>query len=127
VDAVVGLTTAAGSDQGGYAVASVVADLTKTQSVADGSGGSAPVPGAVITYTLTLSVSGSGSAANTTITDAIPALTTYVPGSLRLDGGTLTDPADADMGRFTGTGIEVVLGALAAPATHDVSFQVRID
>ncbi len=126
-DAVVGATTAAGGAQGGYVVSDVVADLVKTQAVSDPFGGANPIPGATITYTLALSVSGSGSIDNTLITDAIPAGTTYVAGSMRLDGSPLTDIAGDDEGRFTGAGIEVDLGTLAAPANRTVVFQVLIN
>lgn len=126
-DAVVGATTAAAGAQNGYVVSDVVADLIKTQTVSDPFGGSNPIPGATITYTLALSLTGSGSIDNTLITDAIPAGTAYVAGSLRLDGSPLTDVADADEGRFTGAGIEVDLGTLSSPANRTVVFQVLIN
>jgi uncharacterized repeat protein (TIGR01451 family) len=126
-DAVVGATTAAGSSQGGYVVSDIVADLVKTQAVSDPFGGSNPIPGATLIYTLTLTVTGSGSIDNTLITDAIPAGTTYVAGSLRLDGSPLTDIADADEGLVTGAGIAVDLGTIAAPASRTVVFQVLIN
>jgi len=39
----------------------------------------------------------------------------------------LTDAVDADAGRFTGSQIEVMLGALSAPSTQTVAFQARIN
>lgn len=126
-DAVVGATMAAAGAQGGYVVSDVVADLLKTQTISDPFGGSNPVPGATITYTLALSLTGSGSIDNVLITDAIPAGTAYVAGSLRLDGSPLTDLVDADEGRFTGAGIEVDLGTLAAPASRTIVLQVLIN
>jgi uncharacterized repeat protein (TIGR01451 family) len=126
-DAVVGATTASANRQGSYQVAAVAATLAKTQAVVDPSGGTNPVSGATITYTLTLSVSGSGTVTATQIVDPIPANTSYVAGSLRLNGAVLSDSADADAGRFTGSQIEVTLGALAAPSTQTVAFQARIN
>jgi len=126
-DAVVGTTTAAGGAGGGYVVSDVVAGLAKTQVVTDPFGGSSPIPGATITYTLALSLSGSGSIGNTLITDSIPAGTTYVGGSLLLDGNPLTDTAGDDAGRFTGAGIEVDLTTLSSPANRTVVFQVLIN
>jgi len=126
-DAVVGATTAAGGAGGGYVVSDVVAGLVKTQVVTDPFGGSSPIPGATITYTLALSLSGSGSIGNTLITDSIPAGTTYVGGSLLLDGNPLTDTAGDDAGRFTGAGIEVDLTTLSSPANRTVVFQVLIN
>ncbi len=126
-DAVVGATTASGSAQGGYVVSSVAASLAKFQAVADPFGGTSTVPGAVITYTLVLTLTGSGNASNTTIADSIPSFTTYVPASMRLDGSPLTDAVDSDEGRFTGSGIEVDLGVLAAPDSITVEFRVVIN
>jgi hypothetical protein len=72
-------------------------------------------------------VGGTGSADNGLISDPIPVNTTYVAGSLTLNGSPLTDNADADAGRFTGTAIEVSLGTLAAPTTQTVTLQVLIN
>jgi uncharacterized repeat protein (TIGR01451 family) len=127
VDVVVGATGASASREAGYLVAQASATLAKSQAVSDPQGGSNPTPGAIVTYTLTLDVSGAGSISATQIVDAIPANTSYVAGSLRLNGAALTDAADADAGRFTGSQIEVTLGALAAPSTQTVAFQARIN
>jgi len=126
-DAVVGATTASANRQGSYQVAAVAATLAKTQAVADPNGGTNAITGATITYTLTLNVSGSGTLTATQIVDAIPANTSYVAGSLRLNGTVLTDAVDADAGRFTGSQIEVMLGALSAPSTQTVAFRARIN
>jgi uncharacterized repeat protein (TIGR01451 family) len=126
-DAVVGASTASDAEQGGYVVANVVAALVKSQVVADPFGGTNAIPGAVITYTLVLTISGSGSISNTLIADAIPSFTTYVPASIRLDGSPQTDAVDGDAGRFTGGGIEVDLGVLAAPDSVTIEFQVVIN
>jgi uncharacterized repeat protein (TIGR01451 family) len=124
VDAVVGATTATAFAQGTYAVVQTMATLVKAQSVAGG----VAIPGAVITYTLTFTVSGTGTITGAQIDDAIPTNTTYVPGSIQLDGAPpFTDIADGDDGEFTGTGIVVNLGSIVAPATHIVDFQVQID
>ena len=70
---------------------------------------------------------GSGDLANLRVADAVPAGTTYQSGSLTLEGGALTDAADADAGSFTGTGINVALGTVAAGTTKTITFQVKID
>jgi uncharacterized repeat protein (TIGR01451 family) len=128
VDAVVGATTATANAQGTYAVVQALATLTKTQSVSDPLGGNKPIPGATITYTITMTLSGTGTITNAQIDDSIPANTTYVAGSIVLDSTTsLSDAADADAGRFTGSAIAVSLGSVAAPASHTVTFQVRIN
>ncbi len=127
VDAVVGATTATANSQGTYAVVQALATLSKTQTVLDPFGGNSPVPGAVITYTVTMTLAGSGTITGAQIDDAIPANTSYVAGSLSLDAAPLTDAADVDAGRFTGSAIAVSLGAVAAPSTHTVEFQVQIN
>lgn len=130
-DAVVGASGGYDSEVNGYYVSSINTTFVKTTSVADPFGGDSPVPGAIITYTLTFSVTGSGNLADVLITDPIPAGTTYVPGTLTLDAAPLTDPIDADIGSFRNLGgemgIHVAIGTVAAPATHVVTFDVRID
>jgi len=127
VDAVVGATTATANAQGTYAVSQALTTLTKTQTVLDPFGGSNPVPGAVITYSIQFALSGSGTITGAQIDDTIPANTTYVAGSLQLDAAPLTDAADPDAGRFTGSAIAVTLGSVTAPITHTVDFRVRIN
>lgn len=126
-NAVVGATGADSEDDGYYRVAKASVAFVKSAAVADAFGGTAAAPGSTITYTLAATVSGSGSLANLRVADAVPAGTTYQAGSLTLDGGALTDAADADSGSFTGTGISVALGTLAAGATKTITFQVKID
>lgn len=128
-DAVVGSSTAEASVQNGYAVEQVSATFVKSQSVLDGFGGSNPIPGAVITYTLTFSATGVGTLTNVKLVDAIPANTTYQAGTMKLDGSPLTDAAADDAGFFSGTQIEVIPagGSVTAPATHVVTFNVKVN
>ena len=126
-NAVVGATGADGEVACFYAVAAATLAFAKTAVVADPFGGTSPVPGATVTYTLTATVSGSGSLANVRVADPVPAGTSYRAASLTLDGGALTDAADADPGAFTGTGIAVALGTVAADTTRTITFQVQID
>ena len=126
-NAVVGATGADAEDDGYYKVAAASVAFVKSATVADPFGGITQVPGAIVTYRLVATVSGSGSLANLRIADAIPAGTTYRPGTLTLEGATQTDAADADAGEYTGTGIAVRLGTLAGGATRAVTFQVAID
>ncbi|HEX8622544.1 MAG TPA: DUF11 domain-containing protein [Allosphingosinicella sp.] len=126
-DAVVGATGADSEDDGYYRVARASVAFVKSAAVTDPFGGTAATPGSTITYTLAATVSGTGSLANLKVVDAVPAGTTYRPGSLTLEGGPLTDAADADAGSFTGTGISVGLGTVAAGSTKTITFQVKID
>ena len=126
-DAVVGATGADAEDDGYYAVAAATDSFVKSATVVDPFNGATRVPGSTITYRLVASVSGSGSLANLRIADAIPAGATYKAGSITLESAAVTDAADADAGEFTGTGIAVHLGAVAAGASRTVTFQVTID
>lgn len=127
VDAIVGATRAVGTAQGGYIVSQALPTLTKSQSVADPSGGSNAVQGATVTYTLVFATTGTGSLAGSEVDDPVPAGTTYVPGSLTLDGAPLTDASDTDTGSFTGGAIRVILGTVVAPSTHTITFKVKIN
>lgn len=127
VDAIAGATGADGEDDGYYKVAKASVAFVKSASVAGPFGGTSTAPGAIVTYSLSATVSGSGSLANLRVSDPIPAGTTYVPGTITLDGGALSDAADADAGRFTGTAISVALGNAPAGANHIVTFKVKID
>ncbi|MFO7982452.1 MAG: hypothetical protein R6V08_03280, partial [Desulfuromonadales bacterium] len=68
----------------------------------------------------------SGTAEGVTVTDTVPDFTTYVDGTLQLDGGTLTEEADGDAGQISGRDISVSLGDLQ-DITRTVTFQVTID
>jgi uncharacterized repeat protein (TIGR01451 family) len=126
-DAVVGATGASGEDDGYYRVARADISFVKSAAVADPYGGVTKAPGSVITYTLSATVNGTGSLANLRIADAIPAGTSYQAGTITLEGTALTDASDADAGSFTGTGIAVGFGAVAAGSTRTVTFKVKID
>lgn len=127
-DAVVGSTGALANARGqiNSAVASV--QLVKSVALRDPFGGTSAVPGSVATFTIEARVSGSGSVANLVVTDAIPAGTTYVPGTLALDAGALTDAADADAGTASdSSGISVTLGSVAAGTNRSITFNVTVD
>lgn len=127
VDAVVGATGTMVNAQSGYAIAGVVPGFEVTQSIVDPFGGNYPVPGAIITYTLTTRLTGSGNIDQVHVTDFIPDNTTYLAGTLTLDGAILTDADDSDAGHFTGSRIEVDLETLTAPVNRVVVFQVKIN
>lgn len=127
-NAVVGATGASDDDSGFYAAAVALIALVKSAVIADPFGGATQVPGSTITYTLVSSVTGSGSLPNVVISDSIPADTSYVAGSITLDGGGLTDSAgDADAGSYDGSAIAVDLGTVAAGTSNTITFQVVID
>ena len=126
-DAVIGATGADGQDDGAFVVAAATVSLAKSAAIADPLGGSEPIPGAVITYTIVATVSGSGSVSGLAIADAIPANTTYVPGSITLGGAAQTDAVDADAGSFASNQVGVALGTVAGGSTRTVTFQATIN
>lgn len=126
-DAVVGGTTASATAQATLLVNKAVVSLVKSATVADPFGGARPVPTAVITYSIVANVTGTGTVTGLGVTDAIPAGTTYQPGTLTLEGAALTDAADADTGQASATGVAVQLGDIAAGGTRTVTFKVRIN
>ncbi len=84
-------------------------------------GCSAFVPGTVVQYQVTVTVAGNGTAQTVQMTDAIPANTTYVPNSIRVNFPTApatsarTDVVDGDNASCTGCGsatgsVTVVIG-----------------
>ena len=126
-NAIVGSTGANATATGSLSVGITDVDLIKSATVRDPFGGTGIVPGATITYAIRAEVRGSGSVSDLVVTDAAPADTTYIAGSLKLDGATLTDAADADAGRSGTSGISVDLGTVSGGSSHTVTFQVTID
>lgn len=132
VDAVVGLSGADAAMQGVFRASNVNYAFAATQAVTDPAGGVAPVSGATITYTLTVTPNGSATGKNLVVTDPIPANTTYVPGSMTLDGTALGDSnTDGDAGDFNFTtpgAISVQLGNLAGGSVPQIiTFKVKIN
>jgi uncharacterized repeat protein (TIGR01451 family) len=126
-DAVVGVTTAVGRDDGFYIVSAATVAFVKSASVRDPFGGTTSVPGSVITYTLVATVSGTGALTNVAASDPVPANTTFVPGSITLQGAGITDATDADPGEFATNRVSVRFGSLAGGQTRTVTFKTTIN
>lgn len=127
-DAIVGTTGAAAVARGGLINGVASVQLVKSVALRDRFGGTSAVPGTIATFTIEARVSGTGTAANLIVTDAIPEGTTYVPGTLALDGSGLSDSADSDAGTASNAqGISVNLGDLAAGARRSITFDVVIE
>lgn len=127
-DAVVGSTGAIDDARGVLNSAVANVQLVKSVALRDPFGGTSAVPGSIATFTIEARVSGSGSVANLVVTDAIPAGTTYVPGTLALNASALTDAADADVGTASDSaGITVTLGSVPAGANRSITFKVTVD
>jgi uncharacterized repeat protein (TIGR01451 family) len=84
--------------------------------------------GDILTYTITYSASGTNTATNFEIKDLIPIGTSYVPGTLRWNGTSLTDAAGDDAGVFDVGGNRVVfrIGTIQGGDGGTVTFQVRV-
>lgn len=131
VDAVIGTTTGTAAAIGEYLVSDVLISVIKSQLVNDPNGGNQPIPGATLTYTITVEVTSAGVATGSAVRDAIPTFTSFVPASITLNGGALTDAIDADAGELDTSGAATVvvrLGDLTqADGVQTVVFQVTID
>ena len=131
VDAVVGTSGATDADTGQYVVGDIQFTVVKTGTVSDPFGGTQPVPGAQISYQIVLTPTGTSTATNSAFSDPIPPNTTYVPGTITLNGAPLTDAADADAGEFItvpAPEIVVALGDLTgASGAQTIIFNVTID
>jgi uncharacterized repeat protein (TIGR01451 family) len=109
-----------------YSVGSILT-LNKSVGVVDPAGGSTIMPGAVMTYRIEAILT--GPVTNFVVTDPLPANSTYVAGSMLVNGVAKTDAADADNAEFlpaTST-VSVVLGTVAAPATVVITFRATIN
>ena len=131
VDAVIGTTGGEAAATGEYLVSDVLISVVKAQLVTDPNGGNEPIPGATITYTITVEVTSAGVATASVLNDAIPTFTTFVPASISLNGGALSDAIDADAGELDVSGpatVVVRLGDLTqADGVQTIVFQVTID
>jgi len=131
-DAVAGNSGGDADATGEYVVADLQLAALKSAVVLDPFGGARAVPGARITYQVVVTPTGSGTASAIVFSDAIPARTTYVPASLRLNGAPLTDDAaDADAGSLQAAptrAVRVALGTLTqSSGPQTITFDVTID
>ncbi len=131
VDAIAGTSGGQAQIYGEYLVGAVNVSAVKSQTVTNAFGNSEPVPGATIAYRVVVAATGSGTAVGAAFRDAIPANTTYVAGSLKRNGTSLTDAADADTGVYVVTpapAVTVALGDLtSAVGAQTIEFAVTIN
>jgi len=81
--------------RGTYRVSAAVVNLVKTSAaVVDPFGGTALVPGTLVTYQIEVSVNGTGDADNLVVSDPLPAELEYQPGTLSVS--TLPPGEEAD-------------------------------
>lgn len=111
-----------------YSISLPSLTITKTIArVLDPKGTSVLMPGSVMTYQIAVVLSGAGTINNLVITDPLPANTTYLPGSIIVNGVAKTDAADADNAQFAANTVSVSLGNVAAPANIVLTFRATIN
>jgi len=109
------------------------------KTVSDLNGGSV-LPGDILQYTVVVSNSGNDAAVNSVLTDAIPANTTYVAGSLTIasgaNAGAKTDASGDDQANFNGSAVVFRLGtgatasaggSLGINQSTSITFRVRVN
>ena len=126
IDAVLGASGGFAESISFYFVSSMTIEVKKSQSIISPTGGAQATKGSIITYSLAVEITGTGVYSASTLEDAIPAGTTYVPGSLVFEATAMTDAADADAGEFDGSKVKINLGNLNAPQTVQVVFKVEV-
>jgi uncharacterized repeat protein (TIGR01451 family) len=124
VDAIVGHTGARATAHSLLSTQAIGPQLEKSQSVRAQDGSDKAGHGSIVTYRLDARFPGATAAVE--LRDAIPAGTTFVPGSITLDGKTLTDGADGDQANFDGTAVHILLGDVATASVRTVTFQTKI-
>lgn len=128
VDAVVGGSRAQSVATGGYVISGLLLDMVKSViNVRDPAGGVLILPGTVLTYRIVLTLTGVGIAENLIATDPLPTSTTYVPGSITVDGVARTDAADTDNASFAAGTVSVVFGNTTSPATRVLELKVTVN
>ena len=128
--AVVGSSRAQAGATGGYITSGLGFAMIKTVlKVLDPHGTSVVMPGAELTYQIVATLSGAGTASKLVLTDPLPPATTYVPGSMVVDGIAQTDAADADPAQFIAATqtVSVSLGNVASPANVVITFRATIN
>jgi uncharacterized repeat protein (TIGR01451 family) len=117
-----------------YTVSTATLAVTKTQAVVsdpfNGTSNPKAIPDATIRYTITVANSGTIDATDIVIVDATPANTTYVVGSIIVDGAGRTDINDADGSDYGATNagsVTATIPVVAAGGSAVVTFDVTID
>lgn len=126
-DAVIGAGGGMATATGQMVGSASTVTLVKWASVSDTFGGASATPGATITYGIAASVTGSAPVDALTISDAIPAGTSYLANSLTLESVPQTDAPGDDAGEASAAGITVTLGSVQGGTSRTVTFAVLIE
>lgn len=117
--------------------------IAKTSSIVsdpvNGTTNPKTIPGATMLYCILVTNNGSATATGISITDALPATTSFVPGSLRSgtscagatavedDNASGADESDPFGASISGTALSAVTATLAAAGTMAITFNVTIN
>ena len=121
-------------DEDDYTVLAAALSATKTSRVIDdplnGTTDPKMIPGAIVEYCIAVSNLGGATATNVAITDSLPATTTFVAGTIRVNGTTTLGVCNADGvagGSFAAGTVSAGLSDLAAGDTRTVYFRVTVN
>ena len=84
-------------------------------------------PGTTLTYTVVVTNNGTGVATDVTITDSVPANTSFVPGSITYNGQPRTEAVDGDNAHVQSGVVYVIVGTLGPGGSNTFTFRVTID
>ena len=128
VDAVVAGRGGKAQATGEYVVSGIGLSLIKSvHAVRDKNGGDLVMSKSVLTYRIVMTLVGKGIAENLSFVDPLAVSTTYMPGSLTVDGAARTDSVDSDNANFAEGVISIAFGNLAAPAARTIEFKVTVN
>lgn len=82
--------------------------------------------GQTLNYKLLFRNNGAVTARRVRVADDLSADLDYIPGSLRLNGRTLTDAADGDEGSVSGRHLELLIPTILPDAITQIEFQARL-
>ncbi len=100
--------------------------ITTTMTGTDVDGGDL-LPGDVIEYRIAVRNDGSDTADDVVLADAVPLHTTYLPGSLTVQGAPVSDATGDDSGWYASGSAGWNLGSIPYLGTTYVTFRVRVD
>ncbi|WIM95009.1 Ig-like domain-containing protein [Actinoplanes oblitus] len=100
-------------------------NITTTPTVTDLNGGDL-LPGDVLEYRIAVRNEGNDIADGVVLSDAVPNYTSYVPGSLTVEGAPVTDATGDDAGSFGAGAAGWTLGTIPVAGTTFVTFRVTV-
>jgi acetyl-CoA acetyltransferase len=126
--AIVGASSAVAEAIGSYVVTGLRLIMTKTQvAVRAPNGSNDLVSGAECDYLVDIQLQGSsGNIDDVLVEDPLPATLRYIANSLKINGVTKTDVADADEGQVVNEKISIKLGRLVPSNRFSITYTTRL-